>query len=528
MPDQSLQKPWQSDSDDSTFQFARRYVVEKYGELLESMPDGVIITDVSGRIVLANSKLERLFGYERGDLVAQEVEVLMPARYRADHKEFRKAYSVNPDTRPMGRDVLQSLHRDGSEFPTEISLGPIYTIFGLLICAYVRDVARRARVTDELRESEERVRLLLDSTAEAIYGLDLQGTCTFCNQACLETLGYHNAEELLGKNMHDLIHHTRPDGSPYPIQECKILETFRHGKGTHVDDEVLWKADGRCFPAEYRSLPVSRDGRLVGSVVTFLDITERNLVAEALRTQESEQTHAARLSTLGEMAAGLAHELNQPLTAMSAFAEGALVRLERGKLRESEIASVFSRIADDAKRAGDIIRRLRNFVQKREAQRHLLEMNHLVHDVHRFIESEAKHEGITIRFNLGSGLPVIEADPIEIQQVLLNLIRNAHDALVQSDSDQRIIAISSYETVPDFVEVVVEDSGPGISSGMAERVFEPFYTSKVDGLGIGLGICQNIIDAHGGKIWFGRSEMGGASVHFNLPSHPQEDQPYAT
>jgi two-component system sensor kinase FixL len=125
-------------------------------------------------------------------------------------------------------------------------------------------------------------------------------------------------------------------------------------------------------------------------------------------------------------------------------------------------------------------------------------------------------------------LPAVEADQIEIQQVLLNLVRNAQDALVGSESEERTIRISSYQRNPDRVELVVEDSGPGISDNMAEQVFEPFYTSKADGLGIGLGICQNIIEAHRGKMWVGRSTLGGASVHFDLPSCHQKDTTDAT
>ncbi|MBT6153486.1 MAG: PAS domain S-box protein [Planctomycetaceae bacterium] len=389
------------------------------------------------------------------------------------------------------------------------------------------DVTERMLIEDALRASEEQVRLILDSTAEAIYGLDLQGNCTFCNQACVETLGYERTEELLGQNMHDLIHHTRVDGSHYPMQECRIYETFRLGVGTHVDDEVLWKADGSSFPATYRSIPVRRDGELVGSVVTFLDITEQQRVAEALRTQQAELTHAARLSTLGEMAAALAHELNQPLTAMSAFAEGALVRLDRGKLKETEVAPIFSRIAEDAQRAGEVIRRLRNFVQKREAQRRSIDVNRLVREVSKFVEADAKQHDVTIELELGSGLPPVEADPIEIQQVLLNLVRNACDALARDGANEPRIVISTCERHPDVVEIIVEDSGPGISDGMAEQVFEPFFTSKADGLGIGLGICKHIIEAHRGKIWFGKSSLGGAGVHFDLPTLQQEKMTHA-
>ena len=523
MSSESQPKHLQIDADERSFESICESVKREFGTLLDSMPDGVIIADDTGKIVLANSQVEKLFGYGRGDLVSQDVEILIPARYRVYHVTLRGAYIAMPEVRPMGQDILSGLRQDGSEFPTEISLSPIHTNIGLLICVCVRDVSRRTQATDDLRASEEQVRLLLDSTVEAIYGLDLQGNCTFCNRACLETLGYERVEELRGKNMHDLIHHTRRDGSPFPLQECKIYEAFKLGKGAHVDDEVLWKADGSSFAAEYRSFPVSRDGELVGSVVTFLDITEQLRVAETLRTQQSELTHAARLSTLGEMAAGLAHELNQPLTAMSAFAEGALMRLDRGKLEETEIASIFSRIAGDAQRAGDIIRRLRDFVQKRVPQRHQIGVNDLIRDVYKLVEPDTKQHSIEILFAFGNGLPAVEADPIEIQQVVINLIRNAYDALVRSNSDKRIIMISSYEREPDRVEVVVEDSGPGISHEMVEQVFEPFHTSKTDGLGIGLGICQNIIETHGGKIWVGHSSLGGASVHFDLLSHQQEN-----
>jgi PAS domain S-box-containing protein len=137
-----------------------------------------------------------------------------------------------------------------------------------------------------LQESEEKVRLLLSSTAEAIYGLDTNGNCTFCNPSCIKILGYENESDLLGKNIHNLIHHTRKDGTVYPIDECKIYETFKKGQGTHIDDEVFWCADGTCFPAEYWSYPIHRKGEVIGSVVTFLDITDRKRAEEELQQEK--------------------------------------------------------------------------------------------------------------------------------------------------------------------------------------------------------------------------------------------------
>jgi len=149
----------------------------------------------------------------------------------------------------------------------------------------------------ELQEREHQIRLLLDSTAEAIYGLDLDGNCTFANPSCLKLLGYEGMDDVLDKNMHDLIHHTRPDGSPYPEQECRIYEAFQKGEGTHVDDEVLWRKDGTNFAAEYWSYPVTKDGKITGSVVTFLDITERNQAEENLRHRLNELERFQKATT---------------------------------------------------------------------------------------------------------------------------------------------------------------------------------------------------------------------------------------
>src|SRR5207253_5111765 len=144
------------------------------------------------------------------------------------------------------------------------------------------DITDRKRAEQAMRASEDRVRLLLDSTAEAIYGIDLEDNCTFANPACLRLLGYADSEALGGRRMHDILHHTRADGSPYPAEECRIALTSGEGKRVHCDDEVLWRADGTSFPAEYWSYPISQDGNVLGALVTFLDITERRRNEEEL------------------------------------------------------------------------------------------------------------------------------------------------------------------------------------------------------------------------------------------------------
>jgi two-component system sensor histidine kinase TtrS len=464
---------------------------------------------------------------ERDDVIGKPLwETYWWSHSPEGQKQFKQTLARAAKGETVRYDALIRI-TDGELITIDVTFAPLFDSDGNIVqlIGSAVDVSERKRAEQSLKKSEEQVRLLLNSTAEAICGLDLQGNCIFCNRACVETLGYERPEDLLGKKMHDLIHHTRRDGSAYPVEECKIYQAFRLGVGAHVEDEVLWKADGSSFPADYRSLPIHRDGQLVGSVVTFFDGTEQKRVEDELRNKQSELTHVARLSMLGEMAAGLAHELNQPLTAVSALAEGALLRLERGKLSQTEFVSVCKRIAGDAQRAGDIIRRLRNFVQRRKTEYRQVCVNQLVREVVTFLESDMRHENIAIRCKTQDGLWEVEADPIEIQQVVVNLVRNARDAL--ADRPLREIVIETRNKDSQGVEIVVSDSGPGISQELADRVFEPFYTSKNDGLGIGLGICKSIVETHGGRIWVGQSSMGGATVHFDLPAEVQHDETHA-
>ncbi|MEK6238495.1 MAG: PAS domain S-box protein [Planctomycetales bacterium] len=193
---------------------------------------------------------------------------------------------VSPENPTRVSDFLVSYH------PVKNDAGQVTGVSFI-----VQDVTELKQAKTVLRQSEEQVRLLLNSTAEAIYGLDLNGECTFCNPACVRILGYENREQLLGKNMHELIHHTRADGTRYPMKDCRIYEAFRRSEGLHVDDEVLWRADGTSFLAEYWSHPIRHDIEVIGAVVTFLDVSNRRKAEKFLRRSHDELEERARLRT---------------------------------------------------------------------------------------------------------------------------------------------------------------------------------------------------------------------------------------
>ena len=250
---------------------------------LEHASDGVYWLDTEARIVYANEAARRSLGYSREELLAlsiPDIDPLFPKdAWTAFFEDVKKSGSKTLET--------QQRTKQGRVFPVEVTANYVEFDGQEYSFSFARDISERKRAEEKIRESGELVSLILDSIPEAVYGIDNKGLCTFCSPSCLRILGYQEPAELLGKNMHTVMHHTRADGTAYPIEECHIYEGFRRGLGTHIDDEVLWRRDGVSFPGEYWSHPIHRGGNVIGAVVTFVDITERKRAAQSLRDSEA-------------------------------------------------------------------------------------------------------------------------------------------------------------------------------------------------------------------------------------------------
>ncbi len=312
--------------------------------LIDQSNDAIEVVDPETfRFLDANEKAYSSLGYSREEFLALTVFDIDPVAAGSRPK-------ILEELQKSGFVITQSMHqrKDGSTFPVEINVKSVHLDREYLVTV-ARDLTERNLAEEALRESEDKLRLFLDSTTEAIYGLDLEGRCTFCNQACVRALGYKNANELLGKTMHHVMHHTRSDGQPYPEQDCRIHVVTRTGEGVHVNDEVLWRANGTSFPAEYFVFPQRRGTQVVGALVAFVDVTERKLTEAALASvsrklidaQEEERTRIGRElhDDIGQRLAMLAIELER-------FQQGppdlpAEVRDQMGGLHKqtSEIAS---------------------------------------------------------------------------------------------------------------------------------------------------------------------------------------------
>jgi PAS domain S-box-containing protein len=364
---------------------------------------------------------------------------------------------------------------------------------------------------------EKQHELILDSVADGIYGVDLRGNSTFFNKAAERITGWE-AEEVIGLNQHEILHHTHVDGSPYWAEECPVYQTFRDNEARYISDDIFWRKDGSFFPVEYSSTPIwDENGSTVGSVVVFRDITRRKRMEEEARQHQVELAQVGRLSTLGEMASGIAHELNQPLTAISTNAQASIRLLESNSASMEMSVDVMERIADQADRAGEIIRQLRRFVRKEPLERAEADINDLVNAVVVLIRPEIRRASVMLELELEWDLPKISVQPIQIEQVILNLARNAIESLQENLQEERRLAICTRRDGESRLLVIVRDNGPGIDREVADTLFDPFVTSKPQGMGLGLSISHGIIEAHGGKLTLNTAFRDGAEFQFYLP-----------
>jgi PAS domain S-box-containing protein len=381
--------------------------------------------------------------------------------------------------------------------------------------------AESLRRADELREREERIRLLLESTGEAIYGIDADGVCTFCNRTCARLLGYAEPTWLLGKNVHALIHHTRPDGSPCAEEDCPIVQACRRGAPAHGEDEYFWRADGSCIPVEFWCHPVRRQDAVVGAVVTFMDISERKQLEERFR-------QAQKMEAVGRLAGGVAHDFNNLLTVITGYGDLILSRLtESDPVRE-----LVGEMVAAGNRAAGLTRQLLAFSRKTILEPRILDLKAVVADVDRMLR-RLIGEDIHLSFLSDPDTGTVKADPGQIEQMLLNLTVNARDAMPQGGQltievrnahlDETAVGGDGDVRPGPYVLLAVSDTGCGMPPAVLERIWEPFFTTKGEaGTGLGLATVYGIVKRSGGHVTV--SSIVGAGTTFRIYL-PRLDQP---
>ncbi|WMT73450.1 sensor protein FixL [Bradyrhizobium sp. Ash2021] len=382
----------------------------------------------------------------------------------------------------------------------------------------VLDIDNEKRVEDALRTRERHFRSILDTVPDAMIVIDEHGIMQFFSSAAERQFGYTEAEAI-GKNISALM--PEPDRSRHDGYLARYLRTGERriiGIGRIVTG---MRKDGTTFPMHLTIGEMQSGGQpyFTGFV---RDLTELQQTQARLQELQSELVHVSRLSAMGEMASALAHELNQPLSAISNYMKGSRRLLaDSTDPNASKIEGALDRAAEQAIRAGEIIRRLRSFVARDETEKRVESLSKLVEEAGALGLTGAREQGVMLRFNLDPACDLVFADRVQIQQVLVNLFRNALEAM--ATSTHRELIASNAKAADDMIEIVVSDTGHGFGEDTKMNLFQPFFTTKDTGMGVGLSISRTIIETHGGRMWAETNGAGGATFRFTLPAASARD-----
>ncbi|MCI0622330.1 MAG: ATP-binding protein [Acidobacteria bacterium] len=368
------------------------------------------------------------------------------------------------------------------------------------------------RATVALAESETRLRTLAKLSPVGLFHADTEGRCLYVSEHWCEVSGF-SAEEAKGDGWVRSVH---------PEDRERIVngwaEAVRTGQSFEAEFRLQHPGGKTIWVFGQSVAEMDESGKVTGHVGAATNITERkDAEAEASRHQ-AELAHVLRLSTMGEMASGIAHELNQPLTAIVNYSRGSIIRLgQRGADSDSALIEVLEHISNLAVRAGDIIRRLRSFVRKEEPKRVLVQLNGVVREAMHFFEEEARRAEIALQLELSREDIWVLADSVQIEQVVLNLVRNGLEALSGNGHESGLLSIKTAALDQHLVQVAVRDNGKGIPEAALPHIFDPFFTTRPGGMGVGLSISRSIVEAHGGDIHVVNNSDGGCTFQFTLP-----------
>lgn len=382
--------------------------------------------------------------------------------------------------------------------------------------ASITDITEPKRVRAALEAAHERFEAVLDGLDAAVFVADARtDEILFANRAFKRIHGF----DAVGRTVNGVAV-PQPERGDYRV-DPRSLGTSELPREL-FDGELQHPLSGRWYHVREQATRWV-DGRLVRMGIAT-DITDRKQTAEVARQQEDRLQRTARLITMGEMASTLAHELNQPLAAIANYCAGCVTRMQGGAWRPEDVLAAMQKASFQAERAGKIIRRVREFVKKSEPQRSAVRLAEVLDDALGFAEIDARRVGIRIVADVEPGLPDVFADRIMIEQVLLNLIRNGLDAMADALPERRVLVLRMRSFGPDAVEVAVIDRGHGISEEGRRRLFTPFYTTKTEGMGMGLNICRSIVEFHDGRLLVDANPEGGTIFTFTLPTETASER----
>jgi PAS domain S-box-containing protein len=494
--------------------------------MLDTAMDAIVAHDSKGLITTWNLQAEATFGWDQNEAIGRPmVELIIPERFRAAHLAGIDEWIRSSDHGTLNKRMeIVGLRRDGEEFPMELSISVSRANGESSTTKFIRDLSEEKRAEAEKQRLADHIRLLLDSTGEGIYGIDTNGRCTFVNQAACKILGYTQGE-MLAQNMHELIHHTHPDGSYADAVLCPIFRSFITGIGCRMDDDVFWKRGGVQVPVAYSAFPIMNGSSVVGTVVTFSDITERKWAEQELLAAKEMAERANHAKS--EFLARMSHEIRTPLNGVVGMID---------LLSATELSSGQRRYAQLARDSSDLLLSVINDILdfskieagKVEIEETDFDLHQLAEDLVELLSPMAAKKKLALACFLRPEVPRhVIGDPTRIRQVLTNLINNALKFTLKGYVSVRGTAQSSDDGQV-VVRIEVRDTGIGIPADRIDRLFKSFAqvdtstTRQFGGTGLGLAISKRLVELMGGEIGVTSEPGQGTTFWFTLKLGVQE------
>jgi PAS domain S-box-containing protein len=379
-----------------------------------------------------------------------------------------------------------------------------------------QEIARRRRIEEKLRESRRKYRTLFETAPVGMFVTDGDGDVVEVNRAMARMIPKADLISSMRGSKSARITQIHPDGTEMKRPEFADARALREGKTIPEFEVGARNREGqvRWFSVSSAPMPV----KAYGAVVAHREITETKRLEEQERIQRMELARASRVNTMGEMAAAMAHELGQPLSTAMNFLTGCQLRLTAGDYDPSAVSETISQALHYTEQAGDIIKNIRQFVRLHQPNTVLGDVHTIIRDMAKFMELESRQHGATITLALSADIPLLMLDAFEVKQLMVNLIKNGLEAMASVAMTQRILTIGTKLRGRKWVEVTVADRGNGIASHDMANIFKPFFSTKPNGMGLGLVICRSIVESHGGELSVSANVSGGATFTCLLPN----------
>jgi PAS domain S-box-containing protein len=502
-----------------------RRAEEKTRLIIDTALDAVITMDAKGQITSWNKQAEISFGWSHSEAIGQHMsDLIIPERLRKAHAQGLRHFLATGDGPILRRRIeITAVRRIGSEFPVELEVSPMMLGQDWVFSAFIRDITDSKQAEEKLRESELKLRQMTETIPEMLWSATPAGAFDYCNARVLHYTGF-SAEEIMGNGWRQFLH---PEDLDHTSREWMSCVTT--GAPYRVEVRIYNAADCAYRWCVTSALPLlDPKGRILKWHGTVVDMHDWKQAQEELRNTQAELAHMTRVTTLGELTASIAHEVNQPLSGIVTNASTCLRMLNADPPNVEGARETARRTIRDGNRASDVITRLRALFDRKSFTIEPVDLNDAVREVIALSLSRLQRDRVILRPELAGSLPLVTGDRVQLQQVILNLLQNASDAMSGIDDRPRYLLIRTEVEETDHVRLTVQDSGVGFDPQVAERLFKAFYTTKGDGMGIGLSVSRSIIETHRGRLWAKLNDGPGAAFSFSIPRGPAGQTPDAT